>query len=416
MGRKSRSKRTAASRRSMIPPGACTDQVQIMKTYCEVDTNVRLLLADDPALGGPRHMTLPDITPAGRRPSGPMPVALFEPSNAIALTMPGGSMQEMQAEAIIQAGFSRHRMITALEHLTEWSVRQTTNGVELWDHGGIWARGETEVPGWWWDAANEWGIVMVMYGVKLGVDNFGASAWTPERRAKALRGGRNAGIIASAIVTWRGLAIPDEAKFEKLSYDPATGRFEFGLGPGGVPMHWKLHTPGEGVHHGLIVGEEGMGKTSALRLVMVETMCSGRFVVWPADPSGRHDLSWAEDGLADWIARDPAETVKMLRAAADIIPARRKAGAYSDPLPEKPGILIAIDECEHVFAGNKEATSLGELIVTEGASAGVALVATARGASLAYFGGSARLRSGLASGNCMGNDRATLEMINSVPD
>jgi len=30
-------------------------------------------------------------------------------------------------------------MVTALEHLTEWSVRQTTNGVELWDHGGIWA-------------------------------------------------------------------------------------------------------------------------------------------------------------------------------------------------------------------------------------------------------------------------------------
>ncbi len=69
MGRKSRSKRTAASRRRMIPPGACTDQDQIMKTYCEVDTNVRLLLADDPALGGPRYMTLPDITPAGRRPS-----------------------------------------------------------------------------------------------------------------------------------------------------------------------------------------------------------------------------------------------------------------------------------------------------------------------------------------------------------
>ena len=97
-------------------------------------------------------------------------------------------------------------------------------------------------------------------------------------------------------------------------------------------------------------------------------------------------------------------TVKMLRVAADIIPTRRKAGGYSDPLPDKPGILIALDECEHVFAGNKEATSLGELIVTEGASAGVALVATTRGASLAYFGGSARLRSGLASGNCGGNE------------
>ena len=104
----------------------------------------------------------------------------------------------------------------------------------------------------------------------------------------------------------------------------------------------------------------------------------------------------------------------MLRAAADIIPARMKAGGCPDPLPDKPGILIAIDECEHVFAANKEATSLGEFIVTEGGPAGVALVATARGGSLAYFGGSARLRSGLASGNCVGRDSETLEMINST--
>jgi hypothetical protein len=415
MGRKSRSKRTTGSRRRMVPPGACTDPEQIVKTYCEVDTNVRLLLADDLALGGPRYMALPDMTPAGRHTSGPMPVALFEPPKAIGMTLPDGSMQEMQAEAIIQSGFSRHRMVTALEHLTEWSVRQTTNGVELWDHGGIWARGETEVPGRWWDAANEWGIVMVMYGVQLGVDNYKTGEWTPADRAAALRNGRYAGIVASAIVTWRGLPIPDEVKFEQPSYDPSTGRFEFGVGPGGVPLHWRLHTPGEGVHHGLIVGEEGIGKTSALRLVMIEAMCSGRFAVWPADPSGRHDLSWAA-GAVDLIAHNPAETVRMLRAAAEIIPARMKAGGCPDPLPDKPGILIAIDECEHVFAGNKEATSLGELIVTEGGPAGVALVATARGGSLAYFGGSARLRSALASGNCVGTDPATLEMINSTSE
>jgi hypothetical protein len=306
-------------------------------------------------------------------------------------------------------------MVTALEHLTEWSVRQTTVGVELWDHGGIWARGEIEVPGRWWGAANEWGIVMVMYGVQLGVDNFRTGAWTPADRCAALRNGRIAGIVASAIVTWRGLPIPDEVKFERPSYDPGTGRFEFGVGPGGVPLHWRLHTPGEGVHHGLIIGEEGSGKTSALRLVMIEAMCSGRFAVWPADPGGRHDLSWA-DGAVDLIARNPAETVRMLRDAADIIPARMKAGGYSYLRPDKPGILIAIDECEHVFAGNKEATSLGELIVTEGGPAGVALVATARGGSLAYFGGSARLRSGLANGNCVGSDSATLEIINSTAE
>jgi hypothetical protein len=79
--------------------------------------------------------------------------------------------------------------------------------------------------------------------VKLGVDNFGASAWTPERRAEALRGGRNAGIIASAIVTWRGLAIPDEAKFEKLSYDPATAGSNSGWGLAVFPCTGNFTRP-----------------------------------------------------------------------------------------------------------------------------------------------------------------------------
>jgi hypothetical protein len=91
---------------------------------------------------------------------------------------------------------------------------------------------------------------------------------------------------------------------------------------------------------------------------------------------------------------------------------RRSAAGSAGPGPTCGRLQTAVRE--HVFAGNKEATALGELIVTEGGPPGVALVATARGASLAYFGGSARLRSGLASSNCVGRDSETLEMINST--
>ena len=61
-----------------------------------------------------------------------MPVVLFEPPKAIGMTLPGGSIQEMQAEAIIQFGFSRHRLVTALEHLQVGRVglERTTGGYE----------------------------------------------------------------------------------------------------------------------------------------------------------------------------------------------------------------------------------------------------------------------------------------------
>jgi hypothetical protein len=395
-------KRRRPPRRQMpFPPEATTtDPAEIAKTLDSVDTRAAALLGDDPAVGN--NLTSgPSVTPAGFAARGPMPIALFEPPMGVAMVQRDGTTQEMQAEMIIQAGFTRWRMVSVFEHLTDWSVRQTEEGLELWDHGGIWARSAVDLSGEWWEAANEWGVVLAIYGVQLGISNFGADGRPAADRYAILKAGKQAGVVAAALVTWRGLPIPDEAPFEKLTYDPATGQFEIGIGPGNKRSHWRLNTLGEGVHHGLIAGPEGIGKTNGLRLVMLEAICSGRFHVWPADPSGRHDLSWAEQA-AHWIARDQAEAMRMLRAAARVIVKRREVGGYEDPSPEKPGILIAIDECQHIFAGNREATKLGELIVTEGGPAGVGLVVTARGTDLAYFGGSVTLRSGLVSGNLAG--------------
>jgi len=58
-----------------------------------------------------------------------------------------------------------------------------------------------------------------------------------------------------------------------------------------------------------------------------------------------------------------------------------------------------IDDCQAVFAGNPRATQLAERIVTTGGPAGVGLIVTARGAGLAYFGGSRILRAGLGATN-----------------
>src|SRR6266487_6970650 len=131
-------------------------------------------------------------------------------------------------------------------------------------------------------------------------------------------------------------------------------------------------------------------------------MCSGRYIVWPADPTGNNNIDWAID-KDRWIATDAAETVRMLTAANRLIDARLASETdYRTPTPETPGLLIGIDECQHVFAGDRAATQLAERIVTAGGPAGVSLVATARGPDLAYFGGSHRLRYGLARDNCAG--------------
>ncbi len=116
--------------------------------------------------------------------------------------------------------------------------------IELWDHGGIWARGAVSLTPQWWDAANRWGVVLAVYGNQLGVTNYKTGDWTAQDRYNALRQGRRAGIVAAGIVTWRPLPIPGEAPFTGPSYDPATGRFEFELAGGGGRMHWRLNTPG----------------------------------------------------------------------------------------------------------------------------------------------------------------------------
>jgi hypothetical protein len=81
-----------------------------------------------------------------------------------------------------------------------------------------------------------------------------------------------------------------------------------------------------------------------------------------------------------------------------------------------PGLLIAIDECQQVFAGNRHATQLAKLIVSEGGHVGVGRVATTRGVDLAYFGGSSTLRAGLGSGNKLAFDPDGLDQLDQLED
>ena len=396
--KKSRPSGRGPGRRPRVPRGATTDPAEILQIGEDVDTEVAILLSDDPALAmGPLPPGLVDADGEPVR----LPVVLFEPRRAIAITLPDGSSQEMQAEAIIQAGFTRWRPVVAFEQLPEWSVRQTSSGgLELWDHGGIWARGPVKPDLTWLAAATRLGLVLAVYGIQVGVRAPGPGPWGPAERAAEVRSARAAGIVAAALVPWRPLTPPEGTlRYAGPSYDPATGRFRIGVGPRDEPITWRLNTPGVGVEHGLILGGPETGKTNTVRILNVEAIQTGRFLIWPADPTGRHNLRSVWAPAADWIADTPAETVSMLTVANRIITKRLEHGGYTDPTPDKPGILITIDESQAVFAGDPDATALAQRIAAAGGPAGVALVVTARGVDLAYYGGSRALRTALARTN-----------------
>lgn len=118
---KSKKNRRGPGRRPRIPVGASTDLTALAEVADDVETDVAVLLSDDPALamGAPVAGTLDADGEPVR-----LPVVLFEPRRGLGATRGDGSRQELQAEAIIQAGFTRWRPATVFSEEPDWSVRQ----------------------------------------------------------------------------------------------------------------------------------------------------------------------------------------------------------------------------------------------------------------------------------------------------
>jgi hypothetical protein len=153
------------------------------------------------------------------------------------------------------------------------------------------------------------------------------------------------------------------------------------------------------MENGLILGPAGIGKSSTLRIVLVEATLQPKFSLWLADPTNRHGFEGTFGGAADKIAPNTREILAVLREAVHMTDSRLKRGRFPDPSTERRGVLIALEECQEVFADNLEATHLAERIVVDGGPVSVALVATAPDTDLAYYGGSVVLRTGLAKTN-----------------
>ena len=155
------------------------DRKYVEAAMSEVDAAVELLTTTPDSLGG-----------------GSLPVAVFEPEKVIGATSRStGKTSELQVEHIVLSGFGRLPPATAAEipRLPAWTVRRTALGLELWDHGGIWARAELEPDEEWLHAAEKHKRVLVVYAALYGV----------QERADLLAVAGHHGFAVGAIVSWR---------------------------------------------------------------------------------------------------------------------------------------------------------------------------------------------------------------------
>jgi len=182
------------------------------------------------------------------------------------------------------------------------------------------------------------------------------------------------------------------------SYDPSTGRFALGMTMDGR-AYWQLNTPGVGVNNGLIVQPAGQGKTSNLRLVLVEALASDLFDVAVADPQDRNGLTDLVKEIAVGVARTVPATLDLMAKILTIIESRSDdEDRFRDPSRERRGLVLLLDDAHHVLA-ERAAAALAERIATTGPPVGVGLVAASSSMSLTTFAGNETLLRALARVN-----------------
>lgn len=170
-------------------PHVVMDKKSALTALEEVDAAVELYVATPDDLGG-----------------GSLPVVVFEPKKVVGATYPHtGETVELQIENIVLSGFRRLSGDAEEEipRLPAWSVRRTAIGVELWDHGGIWARADVLPDGDWLQAAETHGRVLVVYGVLCGTGTSEGQIGASIGRAELLARASQNGFVAAATVSWR---------------------------------------------------------------------------------------------------------------------------------------------------------------------------------------------------------------------
>jgi len=212
----SKGRRNRARRRERPPrPRLISSMEDIDGQSVMPDMPCRLTFLDDPVLGGMRQAT--GIKPDGTLETDqtgtlePLPVALFEPAHTLVTTnRVTGLSQDLRIEGVVANGFYRVPGAPAwvLQPAEGWEVRRVPGGLVLRDGtGDTWARSQVTLDPAWVSTAASYQHVAAFLGPQLGVripPRMKPADYTTSARAAEFRRAREQGLVAGAMVPWRG--------------------------------------------------------------------------------------------------------------------------------------------------------------------------------------------------------------------
>lgn len=203
------------------------------------------------------------------------------------------------------------------------------------------------------------------------------------------------------------------ARFQVITDSPIAGAVNFtgprrhdgflDMGPfadGAGEASWRLYTPGS-MWSGMIIGGTGIGKSRLVENLGISALSGGDTIIIYVDPQG----GVSSPALAEHahLFIPGANIDLLLDALLAGIEARGEENAAEGwtgftPLPERPGILVIVEECHRPFA-DKDTASNASYVAREGRKVGFALLAISQYPGLVTFGNNEALRSSIMEGN-----------------
>ncbi|UJW36944.1 sigma-70 family RNA polymerase sigma factor (plasmid) [Saccharothrix sp. AJ9571] len=191
------------------------------------------------------------------------------------------------------------------------------------------------------------------------------------------------------------------------------GPYEDGLGT----ERYHVASPGS-INGGFVLGSKGSGKSRLLELIAIGLRKLGIEIWWFDPQEGASSAALKE--RADWPimgvskGSDPVGNIRMLLQALErVIDIRQKENVVSGNdsfthTPERPAIVVIIDECHKVFnvadplasTTTKFGHYFGELDRVM-RKLGISILAASQIFTIETFGNAAALRSGLITGNLL---------------
>jgi hypothetical protein len=158
-----------------------------------------------------------------------------------------------------------------------------------------------------------------------------------------------------------------------------------GVDEQGRPVYIEQYAP-EGMTRGLLGGESGSAKSNLLRLIAKLRAYCPDLLIWVIDRKNSGNTFASILPRIDWIATTREEAIRMLEAAAAVIPLRGRLllPEHNQLLPlsaDLPGILIIYDEFSDELGKsqrNRSAIDAAKLVVSQGRAAGVGMEAASQ--------------------------------------